>query len=343
MECYQLDILNIKHKINLGIEILRMILSFLIVVIHCHNKKGDDTKILLFCYNTLCFYVPTFFIISFYFSFRLFISKDIIKIKQRFKRILIPYIIWPIIFWLRYNIFIIINNIKDKEIIKNLYYQILIGHGFYGVFWFLFNLVFLSLFIIIIIFLFHKKYLSILKIIFLLLMIYNYLGYNNYIFEKFNHRVNHSIKRIPSSLFYSISGFFLGEIKILDKLKNKKRLFFYFLFIEYCIIKDKNKIIINCPYFLLFIIDLVSIILFLLFANIPFDKIENSFIFLFIKQITKYTGGVYYLHPEVRDILIKYIKYRNIKGCILIYLICYFICLFGSILFKKSYLKYLFA
>ena len=114
-----------KKKINLGIELLRMILTFLIVYIHCYNTTSSNKKLLLFTLLFLEFFVPTFFIISFYFSHKTFESKNINKLKERFKRILIPYIIWPIIFWLKYNFFNILYRKKDKEIFKNLYYQLL--------------------------------------------------------------------------------------------------------------------------------------------------------------------------------------------------------------------------
>ena len=323
-----------------------MILSFLIVVVHCHNKNGEDIKLKTFSFTALSFYVPTFFVISFYFSFRLFISKNIIKIKQRFIRILIPYIIWPIIFWLEYNIYNFLNNRRDKYIFKNLYYQLLIGHGFYGIYWFLFDLIFVSLFFTIIILLFKKYYLSIMKIIFLLILIYDYKGFNNYIFEKFNHTVQHSIFPLPSSLFYSLSGFFLGSINILEKCQKKGIIFIYLLFISFGLIKDNQIILLKCPSLRIIIIDLGSIGLFTFFGLIPLERIKNKFIILLIKKITQYTGGIYYLHPYVMLIFQKYFKllmYRNIKGCFLIYLVCYFICLFGSILFKKSNLKYLFV
>ena len=58
-------------KIYLGTEILRMILSFLIVVIHFHNKRESKIKLKSFASLNLEFYVPTFFIISFYFSYRI--------------------------------------------------------------------------------------------------------------------------------------------------------------------------------------------------------------------------------------------------------------------------------
>ena len=75
--------------------------------------------------------------------------------------------------------------------------------------------------------------------------------------------------------------------------------------------------------------------LFFFFSILPFDKINSKRILIIIKQITSYTGGVYYIHPEIRYI----IKKRNFMGIIKNYLICYLICFIGSKLFKNYKLK----
>lgn len=334
-----------SKKIYLGTEILRMILSFLIVVIHLHNKKGIEIKFKSFALLNLDFYVPTFFIISFYFSYKIFVSKNINKIKQRFIRILIPYIIWPTIFWIRYNFLNILNKKKDKEIFKNLYYQLLIGDGFYGIFWFLFNLIFHSLLFSIIIILFFKKYSIILQILFILICIYNFLGYNLYIFSRYKHSINHSIKPIFECLLYSINGFFLRSINLLEKIDKYKIIIIYLSLIVYAIIKIKKKLFIYFYNYHIFIIDLVSTSFFIIFSSLPIDKIRNNFLFILIKQITRYTGGVYYLHPEICYLLsynFHSMKIRGMKECIIIYLICYFISLIGSLIFRKCNIKYLF-
>ncbi len=83
---------NKVKSIFLGIEILRMILSFIIVYIHCFNKSKVKSIFYLLPYKYLCFYVPTFFFISFYFSYNSFISRNINKIVLRFKRLLFYFI-----------------------------------------------------------------------------------------------------------------------------------------------------------------------------------------------------------------------------------------------------------
>ena len=74
-----------KKKLYLGIEILRMIFAFIILFFHCKNKviySGIFTKYLR---ELVELGLATFFIISFYFSYNSFISKNINKIKGRFK------------------------------------------------------------------------------------------------------------------------------------------------------------------------------------------------------------------------------------------------------------------
>ena len=86
---------NKNKKINYSLELLRLILSFWVVLHHCCKYVGKYKG---------RFHVPTFMIMSFYFYYNTLKTKTIIKIKQRFQRISIPYIIWP-------TSTLIINNI----------------------------------------------------------------------------------------------------------------------------------------------------------------------------------------------------------------------------------------
>ena len=100
------DIKYKKKKIYLGIQILRIIFSFHILVFHFHSAHNKNYK-LIYIRNIISkvdIDLITFFIISFYFSHDIFVSKNIFKIKFRFKRLLIPYIIWPIVIFFIRNI-----------------------------------------------------------------------------------------------------------------------------------------------------------------------------------------------------------------------------------------------
>ena len=102
--------INVK-KINLGLQLLRMILSFWIVIIHSYFFKGKAR--LKKHFDEKMFHVPTFMLISFYFFYNYLQKRDNFKISQRFKRLLIPYIIWPFIY------LVINNTVRKLFAIKN--------------------------------------------------------------------------------------------------------------------------------------------------------------------------------------------------------------------------------
>jgi fucose 4-O-acetylase-like acetyltransferase len=102
--------MNIKKAKNYGIAILRVLLSFMVVLDHFYSKR----KYLL---NILYYHIPTFFVLSFYFTYHTFATYNISKIKLRFERIVIPYFVWSVICWLLFNISTIINS-KGNALIK---------------------------------------------------------------------------------------------------------------------------------------------------------------------------------------------------------------------------------
>ena len=163
--------------------------------------------------------LDSFFIISFYFSYNTFISRNIIKIKQRFIRLLIPYTIWPIIFFIFDNFTHYINKKKIGNF-KYLYYQLLIGTGIHPIFWFQFNLIFLSLFFTIIILIYRKRYLLNLFLIGIICYLFIYYSSVTLLFTKYNNIAIFSTRKIPSSYIYSLIGLFLFSIKIIEKTKN---------------------------------------------------------------------------------------------------------------------------
>ena len=70
---------EVTHKnINYSLELLRLILSFWVVLHHClknaHKIKGR-------------FHVPTFMIISFYFYYNTLKKKILIKLEKDFKKL----------------------------------------------------------------------------------------------------------------------------------------------------------------------------------------------------------------------------------------------------------------
>lgn len=152
-----------------------------------------------------------------------------------------------------------------------------------------------------------------------------------------------SIKPIPRNLIYSITGFFLGSANILENAfpsRGKLLLFIipiFILLIYYQNLIKKFLYVVN--------IDIIIVNLLIIFGLFPFDKIKDSKIITIIKLMTSYTGGIYYLHKEIRSLFKNYfviIKNQYLSGCFLIYFISYCVCIIGTKLFSKTNLIYLF-
>jgi hypothetical protein len=286
---------------------------------------------------------------SFYFSYNTLASRNISKIKLRFIKMLTPYIGWPLFLYLKDKF----DHYYYKERLihrfKHLYYQIIVGCKIYGIFWFLFVLIFIHLFFTLIIFIFEKIHLFIL---FISNIFIYYFFYSNYasilIFNKYKKvPVHHSIKPILEFFVFAFTGFYLASIQFINKLYKCRIIAFLisnfslFIYIKYYNIYFKKMIKI---YKGIIRIILVTFI-FIIFSMLPFDKINNIYILTFLNKITSYTGGIFYIHVIMGEICKKHIriirKYK-FKGCILLYCICYFVCFIGSFIFQKSKLKYLF-
>ena len=326
-----------KKKLYLGIEILRMFFAFIILFFHCRKKTIYSEIFNKYLGELIGLGLTTFFIISFHFSYNSFSQKNINKINERFKRFLIPYIIWPILKYLQKILSNYINGKNNNILFKLLIYQFLIGNGIYVVHWFLFNLIFILLLFIIIIFI-TKKYMVFLIFLGLIaILISSSNKYYNF-WNGYNNIVSFSIKPIINTYKCGLIGFFLSLIKIIEKHKTKKYLllciFIIFLWIE-----------INNNNFKRILKNFFSIFLILFFSSIPFNKLKFS-IFSFIKQISSYTGGIYYIHLFVYSLLKKYISFifnsGNMFMFMILYFLCYFICFIGSKLCKNNKLKYLF-
>ena len=84
---------------DIGLSFLRPFLSFFVIMGHCHDIQKTREAWRRFYQKTdnYAFHVPIFFLMSFYFNYKTIISRNYEKQIKRLERLLIPYIIWPII------------------------------------------------------------------------------------------------------------------------------------------------------------------------------------------------------------------------------------------------------
>jgi hypothetical protein len=95
-----------------------------------------------------------------------------------------------------------------------------------------------------------------------------------------------------------------------------------------------------------FKLNIRAICIIFIFSLFPSEKITNKYISKFLQTITNYTGPVYYLHIPLSRYLSYYnkdVKYLTFSGLFIDYFACYCVGFFGTLIFGKTPLKYLFC
>lgn len=332
-----------KNVPNFGIELLKTIIFFFILVYHCYDQKLCENKILRTILDAIPLYFPTLFLIYFYFSYNHLSNKSIPQILKRFIKLIVPYFVWPLFFY-------IINTLStdrrtEKYSLKDLFIQLIIGRGIACVFWYQFNLLIIIIIFCLIILSSKKYYLYFLLTLFLILYPLEYIGIFDNLFLNFSDNIKRSVRRIPRMAIFSIMGFVVSSKKILILLKEYRIISICFSFsISFVIIVF--KLFISDIYFYEGIFEtLSSISLFIFFYMLPFEKITFGPLIFLIKQITSYSSGIYYLHIKIIEYFKDYFNAfedKTLIGCVLNYIICYFICFLGMKTLGRTNLKYLF-
>ena len=328
---------NSNNKINYSLELLRFILCFWVVIHHCcRNANKFKGR----------FHVPTFMIMSFYFYYNILKTKNITKIKQRFQRILIPYIIWAIFIFFFNNLLFKLFGfilIKTKLQLKDLLLQLIFGSHYNLIFYYLFNLLFLTLLFNIISFLFPKNFISLYLALLIVAYFFQYSYWDIFILKKYFRVIQFSLGLIFELLPYAVVGVILYYLDIVTKLKKYKEVSIFFLGeIIFLILKFDIFVIIKGFLYPGILPNVGGICIFILFSLFSF--LNRKLIFL-LKIITKYTGGIYYLHMICFKFLSRafiFIRKKTFHGSIVIYITTYIICYFGNKSSSKTKLKYLF-
>ena len=337
--------LIISNK-NLGIEILRAILCFWVLLFHCLNVKYAQKNIFFYFAKFKLYHVPCFTFIAFYFSFNIFKNLNLIKIKSRFERLLIPYLVYPIAIWIINNlIYLAFSFNRFNRIITfyELFIQLILGYQFSINLWFLLSTIIITMIFTLLVYTLNTYFFYVLQIVGIIFIIFQYSKPLNFFYNYPNNikiPLNHIISQIP----LSIAGITYAFSDIISNLKNKENLLFIsfihflliFVFFKYNIFKTMNEYKGIEKIFL-------SFLLFTGFYLLPLNNF-NYKIKLAIKLITNFTQGIYCLHPIIKYYVHSFLdKNETFSGSILIYLISYIISFLAMKIFGKTKLKYLFV
>jgi len=311
-------------KYNYGIGLLKVYLAFTVIISHCCKRESVKNKYIFVIFvKSRRIHVPSFFIL------------------------IIPYVGWPIIIY-------ILNNGVLQRITKNnklysiedLKNQLLWGNIFIIQFWFQWNLIMITIILFILIFILKNNYIFYLQLLAFFAYFLQYSGYNMKFYKILRAENRQTLGRIAEIFPFTITGLYLGSLNIFDLLnihKIKTLIFssLIFCFLEiysvFSIIKgisysgvDKN---------------IRAISLIFIFSLFSSEQITNKKIKIFLRHISNYTGGIFFLHYTVYIYFKKFIKLiesGTFLGCIIIYLICYLLCFIGAKFSGKTKFKYLF-
>ena len=334
--------LNTSTEKNYGIAFLRVLLSFMVVMDHFYNKKRKAKFV-----HILYYHIPTFFLMSFYYTNKTFTTFNISKIKLRFQRIVIPYISWSIISFILNNIYFYCFKVQKPHTLNHFVENLLNGHVFILALWFQNVLIFTTLIISITVLLFKNDYLLIFLSFLILSYAFQYSGINYHFFTKnFTLLYYATFGRFLETLPNSLCGFFIASFNIM------------------CILKNYTyKTIIICSCILLFIstyrfknnllsfkyagirLNTAAICIFLIFFNLPLTKIKNIRIKKLFDSITNYTAGIYFVHYLIGKGYIMKIflgnKIESVFGCLFIYFTSYIVCFCLDKLLRNTKFRHL--
>ena len=216
---------------------------------------------------------------SFYMCSNIFATKNVKRIKLRFQRLLIPYILWPLIIFLfnkLYNL-IFINNLVNYSF-NCLKYQLLTGHCSIPALWFQFDLILSTFLITVIILLFNKNSLFILISIYILSYILQYSNMNYQIFIKFDYYQMFTFGRFFEIIPFCISGYIMAFFNINHFLKKSRiKAIYLFSIILIFLIKYNNMTSnVNGFGYQGIKVHIKSICFFIIFTLFTSEKIKNK-------------------------------------------------------------------
>ena len=274
------------------------------------------------------------------------------KIKGRFERIMIPYFSWSFIYWIFNIIYFYILKKECKHSLIDFLNNLINGHIFNVALWFQNNLILLTIIFIIIILLLKKFYMNALILLGITSYILQYTGLNYRFFSKnFSIHYRLTLGRFAEGLPNAVSGFYIASKNFTTILKSNARITIINFFIILSFI-TKFNVFSDIETFKYggIRLNIAAICIFFIFYLFPFWKIKNKFLINIIKQLTSYTGGIYFIHNLIgkgyilRIILsILAIKRHSLLECIIVFFISYIICFYGIKLFGRTKLRHLFA
>ncbi|MBQ6334428.1 MAG: acyltransferase [Erysipelotrichaceae bacterium] len=329
-------------KINYGFSLLKMLMAFEVLLGHFADWSQYDPRIVWPFRELVSLAVPSFVIMSFYLTERSFLNRDDEKFKVRFKKLLIPQIAWAFIYYIIYALIDLFMHKKLHSGITDLFWQILTGHSSYlnPSMWYQFDIIITTVLFFLVFRQIkdNKKAYCGLLIITLFCYILQFSGVNRALFGEMIFELKYPLGRIIEMIPFATIGFSLRYFDVFEKLKKYRwivmvlcvALFLLGFHIPWPELKDFGFAGFAKPYLALCIVTFAFLT--------PLEKLSLPIKKAIIK-ISDYSLGIYCIHRLINTLLkvfIPSISLQSFERCVLLYIICYFICFLIDLLPDKN-------
>lgn len=198
-------------------------MSFGVILAHFWVPSGENALTDTFLNGLATSAVPVFTTISFYFSGKLIERCEWESIGNRIIRLAKPFLLWPVLLFVSYNIFFSLYEGKMRYGITELGYQYLFGHTtICGVMYFNWIIIVITVLFAVIFHLFRQKGQVVILILGMLSAIMVYSGKNYMLFSVYPYELKFPLGRVAELLLFAILGMILAHLDyeiIIEKLK----------------------------------------------------------------------------------------------------------------------------
>lgn len=233
-------------KKNIGLDLLRVWLSFEVVIDHFWHQKGLS-GVWAFLSSMRNLAVPCFLLMSFYLTANRYATSDGAWLKRRFGRLCVPYFVWPVIYFILILVCSAISSTFVSTTISTTelkYYGFdlalngwdLVRQWIFGLdrrlvhqFWFHSNMIFWTagLFVLLKYVVRQKARTALLVGGIMFCLVLQYSGANNFLFDRISFEFKYSAGRLFSTFPYAAVAILIGlQRKRVDAASGATRVLF---------------------------------------------------------------------------------------------------------------------
>lgn len=287
---------------NVGLDLLKIWMCFEVIL--CHFGQDNEYGLFALLFDKFrVLAVPVFMTLSFFFASNwLNTSLNMGKLRTRIMRIYIPMFVWAIIYFIILGV-ILCQNVSWTKLL----WQMTTGHSLNPAMWFNSVLIILTCLYFAIYKLAYNHTVIINVCLIVIAFLLEYKGINAF-FKTYRFEISYPLGRLIEMIPYASGGLLLH--KVVNALSKRKEYITIILISIFLLeILLKRCYFIHLPISKSFDYGGIALLLravwiVALFYIVPFDKCPD-FIQIIIKNVAKYTMGIYCIHLLMGQVILE--------------------------------------